>query len=158
MHYQDMGSGNIRSSGRNLALYRQPTKREASGSAVKIGFGTSAEPHSKSNNLIKIAAQGSIGAQSSVALKRSNDNNFGSGGLLNRQSSGDNQSSEIFELPLKRPKHTKLEKLDNASTAKLQRQHSRKVKDEHLGQKRAHEDRDRLADLQREVVTSTHLQ
>jgi hypothetical protein len=58
---------------------------------------------------------------------------------------------------MKRAKHTKLEKLDNPSAVKLQRQGSRKVKDEHLGQKRGHEDRDRLADLQSEA-TSAHLQ
>ena len=156
MQKQDIGSGNLRNSGRNLAMFRQPTKREASGSAVKIGF-TSGEPVSKSNHLIKIGGHGSAGGQSSMALRMSNDNTFSSGGLLHRQSSGDNQSSEIFELPLKRPKHTKLEKLDNPSAAQLRRQGSRKATDDKLGQKRAHEDRDRLADLQNEV-TSAHLQ
>ena len=157
MHYPDIGSGNLRNSGRNLPMYRQ---REVSGSAAKVGFRTSVElpaNPSKSNNLIKIRGQGSSGGQSSMALRISQDNNFSSGGLPNRQSSGDMQSPDVFELPLKRPKHTKLEKLDNPSAAKLRRQGSRKVADEQLGQKRAHEDRDRLADLPKEV-TSAHLQ
>lgn len=52
-------------------------------------------------------------------MRKSNDNTFSSAGLLNRQSSGDNQSSEILELPLKRPKNLLLQKLDNPSAAKL---------------------------------------
>ena len=95
--------------------------REVSGSGAKIGLGLSGEYPSKSSNLRVLGRQGSLGAQSSLQMRRSNDNTFGSGGLLNRQSSGDNQSSEILELPLKRPKNLTLQKLDNPSTAKLRR-------------------------------------
>ena len=55
-------------------------------------------------------------------MRKSNDNTFSSAGLLNRQSSGDkrpSQSSEVSELPLKRPKNLLLQKLDNPSAAKL---------------------------------------
>ena len=66
---------------------------------------------------------------------------------MNGRGSGDNLSTEIFELPPKRPKHTKLEKLDNKSTVKLQRQGSKIFKDDILGQKRAKDDIRRVADL-----------
>jgi len=51
-------------------------------------------------------------------------------------------------LPPKRPKYTKLEKIDNKSTAKLLRQNSKNYqKDEILGQKRGNDDLRRVADL-----------
>ena len=67
---------------------------------------------------------------------------------MNQQSSIDNISTEIFELPPKRPKYTKLEKLDNKSTAKLLRQNSKNYnKEERLGQKRGNDDLRRVAEI-----------
>lgn len=60
-------------------------------------------------------------------------------------------STEAFELPPKRPKHTKLEKLDNKSTAKLLRKNSKQYnKEERIGQKRGNDDLRRVPEMHTE--------
>lgn len=51
-----------------------------------------------------------------------------------------NDSIEIAELPPKRPRRGKLEKLESKSTAKLQRQGSKNFKESVILQKRVQED------------------
>ena len=57
-------------------------------------------------------------------MNKSNDNLYSQNSILNRQSSRDKLSLEMFELPFKRPKVSILKKLDNPSTGKLQYEQS----------------------------------
>lgn len=73
-------------------------------------------------SLAKIASRGSLGQQGGIPLKISKDQNYRSSGRINLNKKGSplgNDSIEIAELPPKRPRRGKLEKLDSRSAIKL---------------------------------------